>query len=436
MAEQDTIFALSSGRLPAGVAVVRLSGARVRFVIETMFGRIPGPREMAYGSFRGLTGDVIDHGLVVFFAGPSSFTGEDCGEFHVHGSVAVVREMCKQLAGLEHVRHAEPGEFTQRAFLNRKLDLTQAEGLGDLIAAETEAQRKLALMQAAGGLRDLYDDWRRRLVYSRAMVEAAIDFSDEDDVSERSSGDVQSTLTELGAEIRRHLGGYRQSEIIREGFRVVILGAPNSGKSTLLNAFAGREVAITTDEPGTTRDLIDVRLDLGGNLVIVTDTAGIRDNAGTVEAVGIERARQRAAEADLILVVEDLTGPVSISVCAVGVPVLMVGNKADKFEHPVFGYDFVVSALDGQGVSELLEGLGAWASRCSNSTQLFAVHDRQRALLASALDNIEAATRAGYSLDIVAEHLRLGSDLVGRLTGRVDVEELLGVIFSKFCIGK
>ena len=436
MAEMDTIFALSSGRLPAGVAVIRLSGPRVRFVLETIFGRVPAHKEMAYGSFCDLSGSVVDRGLAVFFEGPVSFTGEDCGECHVHGSVAVVRALSDVLSAIEGVRHAETGEFTRRAFLRGKLDLTQAEGLGDLIAAETEAQRKLALMQSSGSLRDLYDNWRARLLHSRAMVEAVIDFSEEEDVGERALALAYAKMVELVDLIGQHLQGYRQAEIIREGFSVVIIGAPNSGKSTLLNAFAGREVAIATEEPGTTRDLIDVRLDLFGNLVIVTDTAGIREDAGAVETIGIERARQRAATADLVLLLEDVSSPIAIDVSVAGVSVLRVGNKVDRVAGSVGGYDHLVSAKNGNGVVELLAVIGSQASRAGTVTELFAVHARHREMLGSALDQLESALISGLPLDLMAEHLRLASDFIGRLTGRIDVEELLGAIFSKFCIGK
>lgn len=436
MADHETIFALSSGRLPAGVAVIRLSGPHVRFVFETIFGRVPCHREMAYGPFCDLAGQVIDRGLAVFFSGPASFTGEDCGEFHLHGSKAVVRTLASVLSSMDGVCQAEPGQFTRRAFVNGKLDLTQAEGLGDLIAAETEAQRKLALMQSDGGLKTLYDEWRTRLVLCRSMVEAAIDFSDEDDVAERALIDVEAILRDLVRQIRHHLGGYRQFEIIREGFNVVIVGAPNSGKSTLLNAIAGREVAIASDEPGTTRDLIDVRLDLSGSLVILTDTAGIRDDAGIVESLGIDRARKRAASADLVLLIEDLTAPVAIDFLASHAPLLRVGNKVDCITALVAGYDFLISATNGRGVAELLAAVSTIAAGYGAVTELFAANDRQRALLAKSVIEIELAMEPDLSLDLLAEHLRLAGDLVGRLTGRVDVEELLGVIFSKFCVGK
>jgi tRNA modification GTPase len=434
--QSDTIFSLASGRLPAGVAAVRISGPRVRFVIETMFGSLPRPRFMAYGPINNSDCSLIDRGLVVFFPGPNSFTGEDCGEFHVHGGIAVVRALSSALSEFEGVRQAGAGEFTRRAFLNGKMDLTQAEGLGDLISAETEAQRRLALRQSEGGLLTLYNGWRSSLVQARAMVEAAIDFSDEDDVAVRALIDIEQMLSAVSEEISRHISGYRHSEIIREGFNVVILGAPNSGKSTLINALAGREVAIATSEAGTTRDLIDVRLELSGNLVVVTDTAGIRENAGYVEAIGIDRARSRAASADMILLVEDSKDPVAIDLPEVPCPVLKIGNKADATGAMPSGYDFVISAINGTGIDQLLAMIGQAAMNSMNSSELFAVHGRQLDLLRDAQKQIDDSLRSGMPLDLVAEHIRLASNSIGQLTGQVHVEELLGIIFSKFCVGK
>ena len=436
MSQSGTIFSLSSGRLPAGVAVVRISGTKVRFVLETIFGSVPYPRDMAYGPLVNSGGSLIDRGLAVYFPGPSSFTGEDCGEFHVHGSIAVVRALSLALSEIEDVRQAEPGEFTQRAFLNGKMDLTQAEGLGDLIASETEAQRRLALLQSEGNFLKLYEDWRTRLVQARAMVEAVIDFSDEDDVAERALADIELKLSGLSAEITRHVSGFRQSEIIREGFNVVILGAPNSGKSTLINALAGREVAIATEEAGTTRDLIDVRLELQGNLVIITDTAGIRSNAGMVETIGIEKARSRAISSDLVLLVEDIIRPVTIDLPEVACKVLRIGNKADALANCPSGYDHVISAINGDGIDELLARIGGEAVRSTSASELFVVHSRHLGYLRDSLKEIDLSQSAGLRLDLVAEHLRLASNCIGQLTGRVDVEELLGIIFSKFCVGK
>ena len=415
---------------------MRISGPRVRFVIETMFGSLPKPRVVAYGPINNSDGSLIDRGLVVFFPGPNSFTGENCGEFHVHGGIAVVRALSSALSEFEGVRQADAGEFTRRAFMNGKMDLTQAEGLGDLISAETEAQRRLALRQSEGGLLTLYNGWRSRLVQARAMVEAAIDFSDEDDVAVRALINIEQMLSAVSVEISRHVSGYRHSEIIREGFNVVILGAPNSGKSTLINALAGREVAIATSEAGTTRDLIDVRLELSGNLVVVTDTAGIRENAGHVEAIGIDRARNRAASADMILLVEDSKDPVAIELPEVACPVLRIGNKVDSTDAMLSGYDFVISAINGTGIDELLATISRAAANSTNSSEIFAVHGRQLDFLRDAQRQINESLKSGMALDLVAEHIRLASNSIGQLTGQVQVEELLGIIFSNFCVGK
>ncbi len=391
---------------------------------------------MAFGSFKDRAGGVIDRGLAVYFPSPASFTGEDSAEFHTHGSFAVVRSLSNELGALEGVRHAEPGEFTKRAFLNGKLDLTQAEGLGDLIAAETEAQRRLALMQSEGRLRVLYDGWRSRLVRCRALVEAVIDFSDEDDVSDRAIAGVSDELRVLRGEIHDYLVGSRHAELIRDGFHVVILGAPNSGKSSLINAFSGREVAIAADEPGTTRDLIDVRLELNGNLVIVTDTAGIRETTGKVEAIGVAKAKERAVEADLVILLEDANAPQTIDIGEVRGGVLRVGNKADLPVKSAGQYEFLVSAATGDGVDVLLAAIGDIASKRVGSGSLLPIHQRQIGLIRDTLVELDLAANKFLGLDLVAEHLRRASDHIGRLTGRVDVDELLDVIFSKFCIGK
>lgn len=436
MVAADTIFALSSGRLPAGVAVVRLSGPDVRFAIETLFGKVPVPNTLSYGSVTSPDGDLIDRGLVVFFEGPRSFTGEDCGEFHVHGGSAVVQLLFDSLAKLNNVRPAEAGEFSRRAFMNGKIDLTQAEGLADLIACETEGQRRLALRQAHGIVQQYYEDWRSALVRARSLAEASIDFSDEDDVSATALDEAAAIVESLADEMRCHLSGYRSAEIVRDGYSVVILGAPNSGKSTLINAFAGREVAIATEEAGTTRDLIDVRLDLGGNLVIVTDTAGIRDDAGMVESIGISRAIEKAKQADLILLLEDATFPFPINVPVDGVSVLRVGNKADLVAERIDGYDCLISASSGGGIAALLDRISALAASRVAGVELFALQDRHRRLIASCLGEMELFTSTASSADLAAEHLRRVCDLLGRLTGRIDVEEVLGEIFSRFCIGK
>ncbi|MGB6117673.1 MAG: GTPase, partial [Mesorhizobium sp.] len=277
-----------------------MSGPDVRFAIETIFGDVPPARRSAYGILS-FEGSEIDRGLCLYFPGPGSVTGEDCGEFHVHGSVAVVNSLLACLGKIERMRPAEAGEFTQRAFLNGKMDLTGVEALSDLIAAETEEQRKLAFANIGGRQREIYEGWRNRLLSLRARLEAELDFSDQEDVGESALDHVCRQAEELALEIEKHSFLFQNSEIIRSGYSVVIVGAPNAGKSSLLNALARRDVAIVTGEAGTTRDLITVHLDIGGYKVNLTDTAGLREHAGHVEAIGIARARETAAKADLVI---------------------------------------------------------------------------------------------------------------------------------------
>ena len=273
--------------------------------MRALAGDLPEPRKAALRSIRARNDSVIDTGLVLWFPGPASFTGEDSAEFHLHGGRAVVDRLLEELASFDTSRMAEAGEFSRRAFSNGKLDLTEAEGLADLIAAETETQRVLALSQASGALKDLYEGWQKRLLHARAMIEAEIDFADEDDVPGSVSDQVWSDMAALAEEMRAHIAGARRAGAVREGYRIVIVGAPNAGKSSLMNALAGSDVAIVSEEPGTTRDVIETRLSIGGHLVIVTDTAGIRDGAGAIEAEGIRRAVARAREADLVLHLSD-----------------------------------------------------------------------------------------------------------------------------------
>jgi tRNA modification GTPase len=439
----ETIYALSSGKLPSGVAIIRISGPHVRFAIETICQKLPNPRELVLSTFFSEDGNVIDRGLVCYFHAPHSFTGEDCAEIHCHGSVAVVRALLGRLSKFENLRAADAGEFTKRAFLNGKMDLTSAEGLADLLAAETEGQRKLAISQADGGLKALYDGWRQRLINLRSMVEAAIDFSEEDDVAVRAMLTVKADADSLHSEISVHIGKYRSTEIVQDGYRVVILGAPNAGKSSLLNALAGREVAIATDEAGTTRDLIDVRLELGGNLVIVTDTAGIRAKAGKVEQIGISRAQQRASTADLVLLTSDIAAPAEFDVAFEGVDSLKVGLQADKLgldsagEVSLHNFDIVLSARTGRGLDTLIGVISERAANAVATVGLAPGRERQVSMLLVVTSSLLRATvLTEDELDLVAELLRRCTDALGRITGRVDVEDLLDVIFSQFCVGK
>ena len=435
----DTIYALSTGRLPSGVAIIRLSGPHARTCLIAMLGALPEPRRASLCMVRAPGGELIDQGLALFFPGPASFTGEDCAELHLHGGVATVSACLEALGGMNGLRAAEAGEFTRRAFLLGKVDLTEAEGLADLVAAETEAQRLQALANARGGQRLIYEDWRRRLVHARAMIEAEIDFTDEGDVPGSVAESVWRDMAALSIDIEQHLARARGGEIVRSGLDVVILGAPNAGKSSLLNALAGRDVSIVTEEAGTTRDLVEARLDIAGFRVNLVDTAGLREQAGRIEALGIAKALDRSAECDLVLLVEDVSQPGSAPAVPSETPALRVGLKADLFGRAVSArYDALVSAMDGSGIDELKRQIGDVAAGARGRiSDVIPVRQRQAELLRLCLLSItEASDSRETGLEVRAEHLRLAGEALGRLTGKIDVEDLLDVIFSQFCIGK
>ncbi|MGB3389212.1 MAG: tRNA uridine-5-carboxymethylaminomethyl(34) synthesis GTPase MnmE [Pseudaminobacter sp.] len=437
---QDSIVALSSGRLPSGIAVIRLSGPATRRIVETVCGRLPEPRLARFGTLRRADGEPLDAGLTLFFPGPDSFTGEDMVEFHVHGGRAVVAAVLETLVAFNGVRHAEPGEFTRRAFLNGKVDLLKAEALADLVTAETESQRRFALLNS-GPQSALYAEWRQRLIFARAMIEAEMDFSDEADVPGAVGSTVWADIEKMISEITAHMEGYRQAETSRDGYDVVSLGAPNAGKSSLLNALARRDAAIVTDEPGTTRDLVEVVLDLNGVKVRLTDTAGIREEAGRVEQIGIDRARDRARGADLILYLVDLDDPKPIAGVDTQARCLTVGTKADLAQHRATdsSYDHVISvASSGSGLNELLGSIGGYAVEATGTvSDILPSRQRHIELLRRTAHFMEAALGApDTAAEIKAEYLRLAAEQLGRISGAVDPEDLLDVIFSQFCIGK
>ncbi|MBB3660485.1 tRNA modification GTPase [Rhizobium sp. BK650] len=435
----DTIFALSSGAPPSGVSVIRVSGPQTRLILETLIGRVPSPRSAAYRTIRSRNGFTIDAGLVLFFPGPASFTGEDSAEFQVHGSRAVISGLSKELASFPQTRLAMEGEFSRRSFENGKLDLVEVEGLADLIAAETEMQRRLALEQSSGGLSRLYDSWAERITHSRALIEAELDFPDEDDVPGSVSDEIWTSLTALRSEIESHLSHAEMGEIIRDGFKVVIAGAPNAGKSSLMNWFAQRDVAIVTDIAGTTRDVLHVDINLNGYLVKLYDTAGLRDTADIVEKEGIKRAQVALSNADLVLFLVDMGSPQPVDPADLerASSHVIVGTKRD-LNPSANSYSLQISIRTGEGLPELRDYVSSLIERKFGGLSL-SVPARGRhkdSLLKCLMALSEAIDRIGQSLEIRAESLRLAGDHLGRITGRVDVEDLLGVIFSEFCIGK
>ena len=432
---RDTIFALASGAGRAGVAVVRLSGPGADAALADLTHRpLPAPKQATIRTlFDFKTGDRIDQALVLRFTAPLSYTGENVVEFQVHGGRAVIGALLAALGQLPGVRPAEGGEFTRRAVENGRLDLTQAEAIGDLVAAETEAQRHQALRQMEGALGSLYEEWRARAIRACAWLEASIDFADEE-VPEDALARARENLAGLATEIGAHLNDGRRGEILREGFQVAIMGPPNAGKSSLLNALAQRDVAIVSETAGTTRDVIEVRLDLGGYPVILADTAGLREGSDAVEAEGVRRAYERGARADLRLIVQDGTAPEQNITLADGRS-LRVWSKADLCH--ARGRDGLwISVKSGEGLSALIAALTAVAR---DALQVNEAPVLTRARHRHALEEAKTAlARASVArgADIAAEEARIGLRALGRITGRVDLDDLLDVVFRDFCIGK
>lgn len=433
----NTIFALASAPGRAGVAVIRVSGAESKKCIKILTGKENFKDRVAYyHTLRDCAGQILDHALIISFTEPKSFTGEDVVEFHVHGGRAVVEAVCQELSAIDGVRPAGPGEFSRRAVEHGKLDLTQAEGIADLVDAETEAQRNQALTQYDGALGKLYEGWRQNLIRVAANGEAAIEFGEEEippDVLRMA----QAQAADICRQIEAHLDDGRRGEIVREGLSVALIGPPNAGKSSLLNALAQRDVAIVSATPGTTRDIVEVKLNLSGYAVILADTAGLRETAEEIEGEGVRRALARAAHADLILRVLDGSDPAAEAQLAhyeIAGDVLTVWNKQD-LDWPKAREGVCVSVKNGQGIEALVAAIADAAHKRLDKGGVSLTRPRHRYCLQEAAEALRRAEVAPEA-ELFAEDVRLALRAIGRITGVVDVEEILDVVFKDFCIGK
>jgi tRNA modification GTPase len=443
MGAQDTICALASGPLPSAIAVVRISGPAVYEIGALLLtGGLPPARRGTLTKLIDQAGSLVDEGIALFFPAPGSYTGEDTLELFLHGGPAVVGHALGALTAIDGVRLAESGEFTRRAFEAGKLNLTQAEGVADLIEAETLAQKGQALRQLSGGLSETYAGWRDELMGLLALVEVMIDFPDEGDVDAGAASPVRSRVADLIAEVEAALGDGGIGERIRDGFRIAIIGAPNAGKSTLLNRLAGREAAIVTSRPGTTRDVIEIRKVLGGQVVWIADTAGLRETEDEIEAEGIRRAKMTADDADLCILLIDASDLAAPPPLPYPPPKgIVVVNKADlAAPQSTIAADFIVGARDGAGVEALEAGLAARINALAGSVEAPVItRARHREKLTRGLAALASARTAidnQLGFELVAEDLRLAIREMQAIIGEIGVEDVLGAVFSRFCIGK
>ena len=441
----QTIYALSSGAGMAGIAVIRISGRDAALALESLSARALPPARWATRVRLSdpSTGDALDHGLALWFPGPASVTGEDVAELHVHGGRAVIEAVLAALGRLDGLRLAAPGEFTRRAFDNGKLDLTEAEGLADLIGAETTMQRHQALRQMDGALGRLYEDWRARLLRALAHLEADLEFPDED-LPEGTRSAAVPEIAAIGTQIGTHLADRHRGERLRDGLMIAILGAPNVGKSSLLNRLARRDAAIVSAIAGTTRDVVEVHMDLGGYPVTLADTAGLREAGGQIEVEGVRRARQRARQADLKLALFDATSWPETdkgTAALVDGDTLAVLSKCDLARpdgtpelegRPIH----LTSSITGQGIDALVAALTeAATARLAAGEAPALTRARHREALEDCVACLARADTASAP-ELATEDVRLAARALGRITGRVDVEDVLDLVFRDFCIGK
>ncbi|MEM7619102.1 MAG: tRNA uridine-5-carboxymethylaminomethyl(34) synthesis GTPase MnmE [Pseudomonadota bacterium] len=475
MSDQETIYALSTAPGRAGVAIIRISGPGVERTLNEIAGTTPRPRQASLRTLtHPITREHLDHALVISFPAPSSFTGEHVCEFHIHGGKAVIESVLEALSCCQGLRLAEPGEFSRRAFLNGKMDLTQIEGLADLINAQTESQRRQALQQSTGALGILYESWRNTIITGLAYIEAELDFSDEEDVPQSVASQAYQQIKESNKSIKEHLQDNHRGEIMRDGFRIVIAGPPNAGKSTLLNVLSQRQAAIVSEEAGTTRDAIEVHLNLNGYAVIITDTAGIREAHNKIEQEGIRRAQSYISNANLVLWCEDIAqvsnstnnapsfvkelehilNQDSESIAQSKPVTCLVLNKVDQFSsediktvqqnlqkrdpEDIVENALLISAKTGFGVNHLIDHISQHVqTTLGTQDALLITRARHREHLEICKESLKSFLNAQeLPLELQVEHLRIAANAIGRITGRIDVEDILGEIFSSFCIGK
>lgn len=437
---RDTICALASGPPPSAIAIVRISGPRVRDICAGMLERgLPVPRRAVFGKFLDNDAQIIDEGLAVFMPGPASYTGEDTAELYLHGGGAVVEHTLDAICAFAGARLADPGEFTRRAFENGRMDLVEAEAVADLIDAETRAQKSLALDQLGGRLSRQYAAWRAELLNALALIEVSIDFPDEEDAPDETTSPVHAALTKLADGLKTTLADNEIGQRIRDGFRIAIIGPPNAGKSSLLNRLARRDAAIVSDIPGTTRDVVEVRLKIGGQIAWVADTAGLRESTDWVEAEGVRRAKERAQNADLRIVMRSADDEPDFR-DADPADILVV-NKSDlSDEKPFLDGVLYISAKTGHGLDALESRLaGLIRERAGDGAAPLITRRRHRLALESALFHVKHAMdliERGGGAELVGEDVRLASRQLSSLIGEIGVEEVLGAVFSSFCIGK
>ncbi len=444
VSSHQTIFALASGPGRAGVSVFRVSGPDAGSIIRSLTGRVaPAPRRAVFRAFHAADKSPIDEGLLVWMPGPGSFTGEDVAEFHTHGSLAVIEAMASAFSA-SGARQAGPGEFTRRAFDNGRMDLTEAEGLADLIDAETDGQRRQALRQMQGGLKDIYEGWREHLIDALAAIEGEIDFPDEGDIPDALAHKAAGPLDLAISGMKEALTDHARGERIRAGLDVTIIGPPNAGKSTVLNYLAGRDAAIVSDVAGTTRDIIDVHMVMAGLPVRVSDTAGLRDTVDAIEAEGVRRARSRSAEGDITVGVIDMTNTDGVLPDMAACDFILL-NKSDRTENldvqtqsASSAPAFRVSAKTGDGMAEFKAALETMITdRFAPSQSAGLTRVRHRDCVSRAMEALQRSkTHLSRAPELAGDDVRAALHAIRELAGEADIEAVLGRIFERFCVGK